>query len=175
MKDAERNGNCSGQAWLIKAAFVCFILAALSLLPVFVYGETLPNPEVTREIVPSEDYFRGAVIWPHEEPGRSVARVLETHSMEPFIMGGDLVLLEPYKGQPLHKGMVIEVDERRMSNMGTDEGWHHVLHMVADVSKDGKSVYMWGAHNLWPDGWFSVKHINSVAVRVITMKGRPHT
>lgn len=86
--------------------------------------------------------------------------IANTGSMRPLIDRGDFVLLVPYMGQPLQRGMVLSFNR--------DAKTPRCLHMVADVR--GEYVYMSGINTRRSDGWFHRSKINAVAVMVFTTR-----
>lgn len=81
-----------------------------------------------------------------------------SHSMAPYLHGGDLVLLEPYTGQPLKAGEVVSY------YMSAE--YPRVLHMVCDVNT--RAVYITGTNNHWSDGWVPLWRVRFICRRVVT-------
>jgi len=92
----------------------------------------------------------------HIAAGLEVSGVSHTGSMRPWLNGGELVALAPYRGGYLAPGTVVVFDR----------GDHpRVIHMV--VHDNGRAIYITGINNRWSDGWVSRAAIKSVLVEVI--------
>jgi hypothetical protein len=84
-----------------------------------------------------------------------------TGSMKPYIHGGyrEMLLLEPYAGQPLVVGNVVSFDR--------DPKTPRCLHMIAAVR--GDYVYLSGTNNRWSDGWYHRSRISAILREIVTV------
>jgi hypothetical protein len=96
-----------------------------------------------------------------QRAGFVVAPVAFTGSMRPWLVGGELVVMEPYHGQPLAKGDPLVFNR--------DDGTLSVLHMVASVNE--RAVYMTGINNRYSDGWHPLSSVRYIVREVIDWPG----
>lgn len=96
------------------------------------------------------------------QPGCVVGSYRDTGSMRPVLLGSQLRLaLESCQPHTvLRPGMLVQF------NRGDHAA---VLHYIADVSADGRDVYLSGVSNRRSDGWFSRNRVRFVVREVITV------
>jgi hypothetical protein len=85
-----------------------------------------------------------------------VVRVVVGTSMRPFISSGNLVALEPYLGQPLSPGTIVEY------NRGDTP---RILHLV--VAESPRAVLIDGINNQNSDGWRLKSSVHYIAREII--------
>ena len=146
------------------AAFAAALILALTGCAT---GPIAGHPHLMREVLAPVDYTRTVVGWTlviHPVQSHCVSKVANTHSMEPFIMGGDMALGEAPGPDTVYKpGMVVIYDRGDV---------HNVIHEVDAVSKDGKWLYIYGLNCPAADGWFSVSKVKFVIGRVVALSPR---
>lgn len=130
----------------IRAAFGACLMALAALALIFLSGcATKPTlPMYRSDTAPAVTNISG-----------------KSNSMAPLLVHGDYVHLVRYVGQPLHVGQVIvyrSFDGRR------------IIHMIADISADGQSLYMTGINNRRSDGWIPLSRVIDIAVFGVTAR-----
>lgn len=90
-----------------------------------------------------------------------VGTITPTHSMEPYVNENSVIVLEPYTGQPLHKGDIVSFKRSDTDN---------VLHRILDLNE--RAVYISGDNNKYSDGWYPLTSIHSRLVIVFYTSGQ---
>jgi hypothetical protein len=88
----------------------------------------------------------------------TLMNVAYTGSMRPHLTGGEMILVEPYHGQAIQTGDVLDFYR--------EPDFPHVLHVAADQNQ--RAVYMSGTANKFSDGWYPKGRINGICRLVVT-------
>lgn len=127
------------------------LLLALALAPALIRA----TPPV--EIMSAGEAKVARLAWLTAPGGHSWTTAGFTGSMRPSILGGELLLIERYTGQPLSRGMLV-IAPRWDSPAG-------VLHVIRDI--DGPYIRTQGTACMYPDPWCRRDRIRWIVRRVI--------
>ena len=103
------------------------------------------------------------VVW-RQQAGHSIHGYRDTGSMKPVLQGGrELMAMEDCRpGTLLARGQMV------VFNRGDLPA---VLHYIADVSRDGRYLYLSGVSSRHSDGWFHRDTVAFVVREIITTPG----
>lgn len=116
------------------------------------------------------------------QPNHWSGFVAKTGSMLPYIHGGnkEILLYKTYSGEKLEPGTVAcfkrQTTQYQYDYYGTLQTWtiddpysYTVLHMIVEVSKDGRYVLTTGTNTHSNDGWQPTSGITGILVEIITL------
>jgi hypothetical protein len=96
-----------------------------------------------------------------EHGGFFISAYQDTGSMRPFLSGGhERLVMEPCRPEtPLAPGLMVQF------NRGDVPA---VLHYIAAISRNGRSLYLSGINNRSSDGWFPRSRVAFIVREIIT-------
>ena len=99
-------------------------------------------------------------VWVQKQ-GHLIRTYRDTGSMRPVLKGGrELLVLEVCRPDTeLVPGQIVQFNRGDVAA---------ALHYIADVSADGRSLYISGVHNRYSDGWFPREAVSYVVREIIT-------